>query len=158
MANSIIKKTSSQYPKVYHGSGWLISGQNSPIKSYGTGTITLYETGVAKIDFVQTITTGDTSTSNFTWGIDSGFLNTFFGTTLPSITPYNLFSGVGTFYKSDGTVDAGSTQNGGTFQKVLTYWIPSRNYGTGGNRGGWPPSMFPVGSKIVGTCYGTFNI
>ena len=54
-----------QYPKVYHGSGWLISGQNLQIKGYGSGTITLYETGIARIDFVQTITTTDTATANF---------------------------------------------------------------------------------------------
>ena len=121
MANSIIKKQVSQYPKIYHGRGWLISGLNSTIAGYGTGTITLYENGVAKIDFVQTITTGDTSTTNFTWGVDSGFLNTFFGTTLPNITPLDAYCGVGTFYKNDGTINTSTTENGGTFLRSLTY-------------------------------------
>ena len=157
MANSIIKKTSSQYPKVYHGRGRLISGYNLAIAGYGSATLTLFETGIAKIDFVQTITIADSSASNFNWGIDKGMFNTFFGVTLPEITPANAYDGVATYYNSSGNLLLSAVENGGTFERHNGYWTPARTFET--NRiGGWPPSMFPVGSKIVGTCYGTFTV
>lgn len=155
---------SINYPKVYHGVGQLINGSSLAIAGYGTGTLTLYETGIARLDFVQTITTADSSTSNFKWGINRNLFNTFFGTTIPTITPNSGYCGTAAFYKSNGTtapMDVATVGNGGTFERpssATQFWTPARNYNTSGNRGAWPPSQFPAGTRIVGTCWGTFSV
>jgi hypothetical protein len=138
--------------------GVILNDHSSGVRGIGTATITIEPEGLAKIDFVITISTSGRSDSQHDYhyginrdqfvAIDSG---------IPYITP--LTGGTITFYNQNGTLNTELTGYGGTFTGLDNFWQPCRVYQQNGEHGGlcgaWQQSMLTEGMRMVGTCYGT---
>ena len=143
-------------PHLYRVVGTILDSDGGTIKGAGTAMITL-SNGIARIDFALDIEVADT-VSHTAWGINRDLFTSTVGKT---ITP--TFGGVLTYYKPDGTIDTDRHGYGGAFGLgAINYWKPARIYRISANpstygTGTWADNLFPVGSRMVGTCWGTYT-
>lgn len=142
-------------PVRYRYRGQLINSDGGTIKGCGTADIILCN-GIARIDFALMIETADT-TSHTNWGINRDFFTSTVGV---AIIPD--YTGTFTYFKPDGTVDGDRQGYAGTFDipsGARQFWKPSRVYKSGSSYlvGTWADYLFPVGSRMVGSCYGTYS-
>ena len=140
--------------KFYKGALLHGSSASTAIFGYGVAQITL-SGGVARIDFELKITTGDSSSTKFDYGIDTDYLTATAG---KSITP--TAGGVVHFFTSSGAIDTTHEELAGT--AVLngsypTFWLLARMYNQNGSIGQWPTSAFPANSRVTGTIFGTYS-
>lgn len=153
-------KKLGSYPKILNCIGLIANASNDNFQGTGVATVTLYASGLAKIDYQYTVTTaGSTSaTSNYLWGLNRNLLTTR-NSNIPTITP--VAGGVAEWYngKSNSIWSAlHETYNGYgcTNQATAQFWLPSRNY-NGTSIGALAVSNAYLNMKICGTCYGTFT-
>ena len=133
--------------------GHVFNSAVSTITGHGVVTVFFLPVGIAKLVFSIQITTAASSdeTNVFDFGLNRDLLTNTFG--MPRITP--MEGGVCRFYR-DGVIESGLTEYGGTFLVYNQFWKFSRMYNTDGYAGAWPSSMYAVGDRIEGVCYGTY--
>lgn len=145
--------------RIYHANGMLIDDPADGIRGYGTATVTLEPSGLARIDFSIGITQTGSATNGYYYhyGIDRDLLTTL-NANIPAITP--VWGGVLTVFQADGTLSEHHVGLGAGFEAHASgkYWMPGRCYEAsgdyGGAWGGWEQGQFAVGHHLVGTCYG----
>lgn len=139
-------------PQEYDFKGIILNSDGGTIKGSGTAHITMCN-GIARIDFALMIETED-STAHTYWGINRDYFRTLTG----KIINVNE-GGVFTYYKPDGTINADRQGYGGAFVVANQFWKPARVYKSGSsyNYGSWANTLFPVDSRMVGCCFGTYT-
>lgn len=156
-ANVATLQNQSTYPKILLGSGKILDANGDTTEGHGTFTVTLYQNGECRVDFMCKITTAGTASDNFNWGLSVDLLKGI-NNNIPTITPKK--GGALVFFDSSGTVNSNSNGFGGTASPaaVATKWMFGRIYTLEGTWGGWNSTKFPVDSYIYGFTIGTFNI
>lgn len=151
-----------EYPKRYKVDGYILNGD--VIRGYGRANVMLYANGQAVIEYACRVTTANTASNVFGWGISPKIISQI-NSSIPLITPeaggtmmcYRTGSDVGVLYPQQDLVHFCGTHN--TVQYLADmYWQLARLYSVGTAPGGWPTSQFPLDSYIQGTCYGTFSV
>lgn len=134
--------------------GLIFNCGTDPVIGTGHADVYLYKNGLAVIEFCLQITTAGVSSSEFSFGLNRDALHNA-NNNIPLITPV---SGVCTYFDAGTDVVSGLTGYAGVLQGGLQFWRPCRVYDTLGNVGGWPASSFPIGTRIIGTVYGTYTV
>ena len=142
-------------PQLYRVAGTILNSNGGTIKGAGTAMITMAN-GIARIDFALMIDVADTVSHN-DWGINRDFFTAIVGKT---ITP--SFGGVFTYFTNEGIINSDRQGYGGAFSNVGQFWKPARIYKASTNpdaysTGSWADTLFPVGTRMVGTCFGTYT-
>lgn len=145
------------YPKFLYGSGKIVDASGDTTEGVGNFTLTLYNNGKCRIDFVFKITTAGTAASNFNWGISTALLKAI-NSDIPNITV--TYGGYAVYLNSNGTKDDSLNNYGGhaTGSSDGSRWTFGRIYQATGEYGGWNSAKFPVGTFVYGCAIGTFNI
>ena len=151
----------STYPKIYNCTGQIANSSGGTAVGTGVATVTLYASGLARIDYQYTISTAGSSsaTTNFKWGLNRDLLSSR-NSNIPTIVPIN--GGVATWY------NAKSSSNWSTFHETYNgygcthtvnsqFWCAARNH-DGTNVGSHPESTAYLNVRLCGTCYGTFTV
>lgn len=139
-------------PVQYQKIGLILNSDGGTISGCGIAIITL-SNGIARIDFSLMIETADENSHSY-WGINRDYFRTLTGKII-SVKE----GGVLTYYKPDGTINADRQGYGGAFVVANQFWKPARVYKSGSNYalGSWSDTLFPVGTRMVGTCYGSYT-
>lgn len=139
-------------PQEYDFKGIILNSDGGTIKGCGSAHITM-SNGIARIDFALMIETADT-TSHANWGINRDYFRTLTGKII-SVKEGGVF----TYYKPDGTLNLDRQGYGGAFTIANQFWKPSRVYKSGDSYyyGSWADNLFPVNSRMVGCCFGTYT-
>ena len=149
------------YPKILNCVGDIANADGDSFVGTGVATVTLYASGLAKIDYQYTarVAGSSSATTNFKWGLNRNLLTTR-NSNVPTITPVN--GGVAEWYaaKSNSTWSSlHETYNGyGCTHTVNSqFWCAARNH-NGTSVGAFPVNTANLNIRICGTCYGTFTV
>lgn len=149
------------YPKILNCVGEIANSVGGAAIGTGVATVTLYASGLAKIDYQYTITTAGTSTAttNFKWGLNRDLLSAR-NANIPTITPVN--GGVAEWYAAKSNSVWSSLHEsyngyGCTHTVNSQFWCAARNH-NGTSVGAYPVSTAVLNIRICGTCYGTFTV
>ena len=149
----------AEKPSVYRYAGEMLNATGNNIKGVGEATI-LLNNGIARIDFTVRITVADTSTSVYTWGINTEYFTTTVGKTIIPIR-----GGKFDYFRYDGTINYDRQGFGGAFEidtSTNKYWRPARIYKSSSNpdvysTGMWATNLFGADHIFSGVCYGTYT-
>lgn len=134
----------------YSVNGLIIDGKNDTIVGYGHADI-LVQDKMAEVSFSAKITETGTTSQNWRYGLNPNLICSSSGA--PQITP--LEGGTLLFLDSEGKLLFDRFGYGGTTQIIDGFWTPARVYTTSGGVGAWESTLIPIGTTIIGVCYGT---
>lgn len=144
----------TDYPKQYTVTGFLFNSPNDSIKGYGVADVTLEASGLVRVDYTIKIDEPYTNGNEFTIGLNRDLIRNL-NSEIPMFTP--IVGGCVNYYNSNGALSDDETGFGGFNLVDGQFWKPSRVYTTNGDVGSWSAKHFPVGTRLVGTCYGAFT-
>lgn len=144
------------YPKTYLVNGLIARTSDNVFRGIGTATITLFVSGLAKIDFSFSINQIASKDLDYTYGLDRDLIKNL-NSNIPVITP--IAGGFYQVFNSTGDYRGGTLEFGGMLGPASTnYWSFGRIYTAEGAFGLWQSMKWNKDDHFTGVCYGTYEV
>lgn len=137
--------------RCYFADGKVISSRGGTTEGIGRVTVNIASNGIARLDFVASVSTAGSAGDVYEVGIIVDVLRAL-NPSIPAMSP--LTGGTLMYYSPEGQLIAGLQGYGGTFNSSNGMWCAGRIYNETDGCGQWADDSFTAGLKLVGTCYG----